>query len=264
MSSSKTASTASTASTTTSFDGYIDRIYEQNRKEAELAYANHMIAAKELHEAQMRMMTAKRAIRALNDELSQATVAAASATELVDRKRKAAAAAAEDFKHTSEMTRGCYGTEGAKRICSPVSPVYYAVSPVYSKKVETAKVIEAAKVIEISAAAEAASPAAAASSQESQDPYGGDETPSYNPTSASYVPQRPEGDGRSPRCCSPVGYCHITGDPIYSRNKPTSPRYAPTSPNYSATSPTYTPKTPPPLSPHTIAAAKRVTLKWGA
>jgi len=251
MSSSKTASTASTASTTASFDGYIDRIYEQNRKEAELAYANHMIAAKELHEAQMRMMTAKRAIRALNDELSQATVAAASATELVDRKRKAAAAAAEDFKHTSEMTRGCYGTEGAKRICSPVSPVYYAVSPVYSKKVEAAKVIEAA-----------ASPAAAASSQESQDPYGGDETPSYNPTSASYVPQRPEGS--SPRCCSPVGYCHITGDLIYSRNNPTTPRYAPTSPNYSATSPTYTPKTPPPLSPHTNAAAKRVTLKWGA
>ena len=248
-------STASTASTTTSFDGYIDRIYEQNRKEAELAYANHMIAAKELHEAQMRMMTAKRAIRALNDELSQATVAAASATELVDRKRKAAAAAAEDFKHTSEMTRGCYGTEGAKRICSPVSPVYYAVSPVYSKKVEAAKVIEAA-----------ASPAAAASSQESQDPYGGDETPSYNPVSKDYVPQNPCGDGNSPvyHVNSPVGYCHITGDPIYSRNKPTSPRYAPTSPNYSATSPTYTPKTPPPLSPHPIAAATRVTLKWGA
>ena len=203
------------------------------------------------------MMTAKRAIRSLNDELTKATATAAAATELVDRKRKAADSAAADFKFTSEVTRGCYGTEGAKRIRSAVSPVYHAVSPVYSEKVVKrirssspspavySKLKSGAKVVEIS-----------------QDPYGGGDTPSYNPTSPSYVPQRPEGDGNSPPYRSPVGHCRITGEPIYSPSefRTKTPSYAPTSPNYSAT----TPKTPSPLSPHSMAAAKRATLRWGA
>ena len=260
MSSHRAASTASNASTTVELGSYLDRVYEQNRKEAEEAYANHMIASRELHDAEMRMMTAKRAIRSLNDELTKATATAAAATELVDRKRKAADSAAADFKFTSEVTRGCYGTEGAKRIRSAVSPVYHAVSPVYSEKVVKrirssspspavySKLKSGAKVVEIE--------------QESQDPYGGGDTPSYNPTSPSYVPQRPEGDGNSPPYRSPVGHCRITGEPIYSPSefRTKTPSYAPTSPNYSAT----TPKTPSPLSPHSMAAAKRATLRWGA
>jgi hypothetical protein len=128
MSSPHTASIASTAS----LAGYLDRVYDQNRKKAELAYANHMIAAKELQDALTRMMSAKKAIRGLNDELAKAIAAAATATELVDRKRKAADAAAADFEFTSQMTREYYGTE-AKR------PFYHrdavTVSPVYSKSV---------------------------------------------------------------------------------------------------------------------------------
>ncbi len=73
----------------------------------------------------MQMMRSKRAVRTLKDGLALATAAAA--TSLVDRKRKAADAADEDFKTTSRMTRHCYGTGK--------SPSYYSVSPVYSKVV---------------------------------------------------------------------------------------------------------------------------------
>ncbi len=79
--------------------------------EAEQAYAAHLQAAKELHQAQMHMMWSKRAIRTLDDELSMATAAAAAATELVDRKCKTAATAEDDFNTTTRMTSNCYGTE---------------------------------------------------------------------------------------------------------------------------------------------------------
>ena len=246
--------TASAASNV-DFGDYLDRVYDQNimMKESDAAYAAHLKAAKELHQAQVAMMRSKRAVRALNDELAKANAAAASATELVDRKRKAANAAADDFEATSRMTRGCYGKE-ASSVCRPTSPTYSKVVPVYSKVVDPAKTAAAAppraddeetqlpagaKVIDVD--------------QESQDPYGG-ETPSYNPVSKDYVPQNPCGDGNSPvyHVNSPVAYCRITGEPIYSPKK-----------GYSATSPTYTPHTPP-HSPHVLAAAKRACLRWGA
>lgn len=245
MSTSNRPSTASSASC----GDYLDRVYDQNMKESEAAYAAHLKAAKELHLAQVAMMRSKRAVRALNDELAKANAAAASATELVDRKRKAADAAADGFEATSQMTRGCYGTE-----CSPKAV------PVYSKVIDPAKAAAAArgddeetqlpcdgmaKVIDID--------------QESQDPYGG-ETPSYNPVSKDYVPQSPCGNSPVYHLNSPKGYCHITGEPIYSPMKATKPRYAPTSLGYSAT---YTPQTPP-HSPHVLAAAKRACLRWGA
>jgi hypothetical protein len=53
----------------------------------------------------LQMMRSKRANRTPNDELSNATAAAAEATELVDRKRKAASAASQDFELASHMTR---------------------------------------------------------------------------------------------------------------------------------------------------------------
>jgi hypothetical protein len=86
MSSSRAASLASIASTV-KFDGYFDRLYDSNMKEAEQAYAAHLRDTEELHQAQMTMMRRK---RALNDT---ATAAPAEATELVGRKRKAASAA---------------------------------------------------------------------------------------------------------------------------------------------------------------------------
>ena len=250
------------AASNVEFGGYLDRVYDQNMKESEAAYAAHLKAAKELHQAQIAMMRSKRAVRALNDELAKANATAASATELVDRKRKAADAAADDFESTSRMTRGCYGTE-ASSVYRPTSPAYSKVVPVYSKVVDPAKTIEATADDE-----ETQLPGVDVE-QESQDPYDGGETPSYNPVSKDYVPQNPCGISPVYHLNSPKGYCHITGEPIYSPMKATKPRYAPTSLGYSATSPTYTPRTPtspPPLppSPHVLAAAKRACLRWGA
>ena len=56
----KTSAKSSSTVSTVAFGDYLDRIYDQNKKEAELAYTNHVMAAKELHDAQMRMMNAKR------------------------------------------------------------------------------------------------------------------------------------------------------------------------------------------------------------
>jgi len=240
--------------TNVDFGDYLDRVYEQNVKESEAAYAAHLKAAKELHQAEVAMMRSKRAVRALNDELAKATATAASATELVDRKRKAADAAADDFEATSRMTRGCYGTEGSAP--SSTSPAYFKVAPVYSKVVVAAKTAGAAPAAAPAGDNETQLPRVAAVEQESQDPYDGGETPSFNPVSKDYVPQNPCG---SPvyHVNSPVGYCRLTGEPIYGPKK-----------GYSATSPTYTPKTPksppPAISPHVLAAAKRAGLKWGA
>ena len=121
MSSSRAASLASIASTV-KFDGYLDRLYDSNMKEAEQAYAAHLRATQELHQAQMNMMRRKRVIRTLNDDLSKATAAAADATALVDRKRKAAAAAAQDFELATQLTRDCYGTEAKRSKRPPKRP----------------------------------------------------------------------------------------------------------------------------------------------
>ena len=232
------------------FGEYLDRVYVSHMEESEAAYAAHVKASNELHEAEMAMMRSKRAVRALNTELDKATAAAAAATEIVDRKRKAADEAAAGFDSRAQITRGCYGTESKRRAPSsvyrPTSPMYHKVEPVYSAREEETQLPDV--------------------EHESQDPHGGDTTPSY-------VPQNPCGDGNSPVYRPLIGYSHINGEPIYSptqpRYNPTSPRYSATSPKYSATSPTYTPTTPAsppphPISPHVLAAAKRAGLKWGA
>lgn len=262
--SSRPASSASSASTV-AFGGYLDRVYDENMKEAEVAYAAHLQAAKELHQAQMDMMRSKRAIRTLNDQLSKATAAAAKATELVDRKRKAADAAAEDFDSTARMTRHCYSTlpestesstqDKRRRSPSPFSPVYYAVSPVYSAVVKPADKYEPktpdhspGSSPHATARVNGGSETEAEIEQESQDPYGGDDTPSYCPVSKDYVPQNPAGDCNSPRYNSPTAYCRVTGEPIYGSSK----TYCPTTPSYC------------PISPAAAASAKRASLKWGA
>jgi hypothetical protein len=203
---------SSTASTVAHID-YLDRIYDQNKKEAELAYTNHVMAAKELYDAQMRMMTAKRAIRLLNNKLTETTAAAAAATELVDRKCKAADDAECAFNAVTGLTRNCYGTEEKCRKKSPESPIYHAVSPVYSKKIEYFSRLPV---------------------------NSGGDTPSYCPNaqanycpvSSDYKPQKPAGNGDSPGCNSPNSYCPRTGEPIYV--------------GFSSDSRTYSPHTPPP------------------
>ena len=115
------------------FGDYLDRVYDANMKESEAAYAAHLKASNELHLAEIAMMRSKRAVRALSAELSKANAAAASATEIVDRKRKAADEAAADFDSTARITRHCYGTEGKRRAPSPTSQVYRPTSPTYHK-----------------------------------------------------------------------------------------------------------------------------------
>ena len=165
MSSSRAASLASIAFTV-KVDGYLDRLYDSNMKEAEQAYVAHLRATEELHQAQMNMMRRKQAIRTLNDELSNATAAAADATELVDRKCKAEAAAAQDFELATQMTRECYGTEAKRSKKAPAAA--YASSPPANKVVDASKLNEVAAI-----------------EHESQDPYA--DALSYNPTSPRYA-----------------------------------------------------------------------------
>ncbi len=104
MSSSKRPASAASAATTVDpsvveFGGYIDRMFDDNIRDSYAAYAAHIKASNELHLAEIAMMRSKpeRAVRALNAELNKATADAVSATEIVDRKRKAADEAAADF-----------------------------------------------------------------------------------------------------------------------------------------------------------------------
>jgi hypothetical protein len=81
MSSSRAAFLACIASTI-KFDWYLDHLYDANMKEAEQGYEAHLQTTKDLHQAQMQMMLSTRAIRTwtLNDEMTEATAAAAKVT----------------------------------------------------------------------------------------------------------------------------------------------------------------------------------------
>ena len=110
----------SSAASNADFGDYLDRVYDQNMKESEAAYAAHLKASNELHQAEVAMMRSKRTVRALDAELDKAKAAAAAATEIVDRKRKAADDAAADFDSTARITRHCYGM--VARAPSPTIP----------------------------------------------------------------------------------------------------------------------------------------------
>lgn len=109
-------SSTAASSASTIMAGYLDRVYDQNMKESEAAYAAHLKASKELHQATVAMMRSRHAASALRAELDKANAAAASATETVDRKRKAADEAAADFDSCARIARHCYGR--------PTAPVY--------------------------------------------------------------------------------------------------------------------------------------------
>ena len=258
----------------------MERVYELDFERANQAFASHILAVKDLHEAQMQLMATNKTVRSLacrfedaKRELRAATAAAAAATASIDRKRKAAADAEDDFNSHIRLTRHCYAASAGAAVAAAAAtaaadprpsaaaaaaaaePVYYAVSPVYS---------------------------AAYSADHASTVNCGGDTPTYNPTSDAYSPQSPSGSGLTPPHRSPIDYDKINGEPIYSpspnycyKNGCGSPRapphYSPTSPSYSATSPTYCPTTPPytpcgnsrPRSPHASAAEKRKALKWG-
>ena len=277
MSSSKRPASAASAATKSvvEFGGYLDRIFDDNMKESEAAYAAHVKASNELHLAEMAMMRSKRAVRTLNAELNKATADAVSATEMVDRKRKAADDAAADFDSTARITRHCYGM--VARAPSPTSPVYRKPE---SKAADASE--ETQLPIDLEQEYRPASPTTSPSyspayarvfpvysktvidvEHESQDPRGGETPgycPTYRPNSSLYQPTSP-----SFRPCSP------SYQPTSASYRPTSPP-TPTSPSYSPTSASYRPTDPypakpaaskAPISPYAIAAAKRAGLKWG-
>ena len=107
-------SSTAASSASTIMAGYLDRVYDQNMKESEAAYAAHLKASKELHQATVAMMRSRHAASALRAELDKANAAAASATETVDRKRKAADEAAADFDSCARIARHCYGSNAAE------------------------------------------------------------------------------------------------------------------------------------------------------
>lgn len=280
MSSSKRPASAASAATKSvvEFGGYLDRIFDDNMKESEAAYAAHVKASNELHLAEMAMMRSKRAVRTLNAELNKATADAVSATEMVDRKRKAADDAAADFDSTARITRHCYGM--VARAPSPTSPVYRKPeSKAADDSEETQLPIDLEK--EYRPASPTTSPSYSPAyarvfpvysktvidlEHESQDPHGG-ETPRYCPGSPPYRPYPESHQPTSPsfRPCSP------SYQPTSASYRPTSPP-TPTSPSYSPTSASYRPTDPSPakpaasnapISPYAIAAAKRAGLKWG-
>ena len=82
MSSYKRPASAASAATTSvvEFGGYLDRIFDDNIRDSNAAYAAHIKASNELHRAEIAMMRSKRAVRALNAELNKATADAVSAT----------------------------------------------------------------------------------------------------------------------------------------------------------------------------------------
>ncbi len=172
-------------------------------------------AKRELHEAQQHRMETERMMQRLEPDLREAKAAAVDATAAVDRKRKAAADAEDGFNSDVRLARHCYGLKcaapalsigdgGETPSCAPepalkCHPVYSPVDPTY-RGGETPTF----------------------NPYESQ---GGCETPTYAPTSASYVPQDPNCGGGYHHG-SPIGYHPLTGVPQYKTRK-MSPSFTP-------------------------------------
>ena len=273
---------------------FLEKAHDAALAKSAATYETHVVASRELHEAQQHLMKTKRMMQRLESDLREAKAAAVDAIAAVDRKRKAAADAEDGFNSDIRSARHCYGLQSALK-CAPAvdpmdrsgeglsdapAPVYYAPEPalkchpVYSPVDPTYRGGETPSV----------------NPYESQ---GTCETPTYAPTSASYVPQDPNCGGVS-LPGSPIGYHPLTGVPQYKTRKmspsftppgspkptrnPTTPSYCPSSPPHTAaaarspqcspaykpTTPRYCPSSPPPHSPHTAAAARSRALKWGA
>ena len=184
--------------------GYIDRVYDQNMKESEAAYAAHLKASKELHQATVAMMRSRHAASALRAELDKANAAAASATETVDRKRKAADEAAADFDSCARIARHCYGRPTA---------------PVYSK----------------AAAEEQESQDPYGGETPCYNPVSKDYVPQNPCASPVYHVNSPKG------YCSVTGEPIYSPNEV---TKPRSPRYSATSPTYTPQSPSPIPASP--------------------
>jgi hypothetical protein len=189
-------------------------------------------------------MKTKRAMQRIesdDSDLREAKAAAVNATAAVDRKRKAAADAEDGFNSDIRLARHCYGLQRPAKTAAPV----LIIRPVYSL------------------ADGGDTPSYSPVEYESQ---GGRETPTYAPTSASYVPQNPN-CGCGSMHGSPTDYHPLSGVPQYTARVPKmSPTFTPPGsprPTYKPTTPRYSPSSPLPHLPHTAAAARSNVLKWG-
>jgi hypothetical protein len=190
-------------------------------------------------------MKTKRAMQRLESDLREDKAAAVDAPAAVDRKRKAAADAEDDFNSGILLARHCYGLQ---RPAKPFSPALMS-HPVYSPVDETYRGGDTPSYNPVE-----------------YELQGGCETPTYPPTSASYVPQNPN-CGCGSMHGSPTGYHPLPGVPQYTASAPKmSPTFTPPGslrPTYKPTTSTYAPSSHPPHSPHTAAAARSNALKWG-
>jgi DNA-directed RNA polymerase II subunit RPB1 len=112
------------------------------------------------------------------------------------------------------MTRNCHGTEERSKAPSPESPVYHAVSPVYhavfpvySKNVEASVNDDEKTQLPVNSGGDTPSyHPTGPIEHESQDSYGGDDTPGYSPSPSSYRPTSPSYRPTSLSCDVPSVY----------------------------------------------------------
>jgi hypothetical protein len=88
---------------------FLQKRYDADLAKSAATYETHVMASRGLHEAQQHMMKTKRMMQRLESRLREAKAAAVDATAAVDRKRKAAADAEDDFNADIRLARHCYG-----------------------------------------------------------------------------------------------------------------------------------------------------------
>ena len=251
---------------------FLEKAHDAALAKSAATYETHVVASRELHEAQQHLMKTKRMMQRLESDLREAKAAAVDATAAVDRKRKAAADAEDGFNSDIRSARHCYGLQSALKCAPAVDPMdrsgealSYAPEPGL-KRVSVYYAPEPA--LKCQPVYSPVDPTYRGGETPSVNPYesqGTCETPTYAPTSASYVPQDPNCGGVS-LPGSPIGYHPLTGVPQYNPRKTFTPPGSPR-PTYKPTTPCYCPSSPlplPPHSPHTAAAARSRALKWGA
>jgi hypothetical protein len=237
---------------------FLQKRYDADLAKSAATYETHVMASRELHEAQQHLMKTKRMMQRLESDLREAMAAAVDATAAVDRKRKAAADAEDSFNSDVRLARHCYGLK-----CAALEPALKCI-PVYSPVGDGGETPSYAPA-PAPTVYSPVDPTYRGGETPTVNPYesqGGCETPTYAPTSASYVLQNPN-CGCGSHHGSPIGYHPLTGVPQYKTRKMSPTFTPPGSPAYKPTTLRYSPSSPLPHSPHTAAAARSKALKWG-
>ena len=159
-------------------------------------YSKHKTASKQLHQAQLHLLTTIADVDDITAELERAKAAAASAATALTVKRNVAAVAELEFNASIRSTRRRFDEAVWAPIVDSGSPYYSRSSPVYSQRVDD----DALSYV----------PADMPSSDIASVP---------SPASKDYVPQPP----------------NRAGSPVYCAETPQSPQNDPRSPGTAAT-----------------------------